>query len=1481
MTEDEEAALLAEYGVNDPLDGLLTLPAASTFRSDFSGPHVFLTGAHIVEDGEKEEARPSADIEENDVHQRSLMSFLVHKTPLFRNFTSSQLLYNTMDMLNKHEKPLGEGPSCSRAEEKQESTSVKNTKMSPYYEVLQQAKKLEASFYCTCAQEWKSSGCTEEGISPTADSFAVDPICDDGTTLLAKVDRILEAADKVLLAPRHVDPNSDEIYKNFVEYTKREMKVDGLDEVDDYLDRQALIEEVEEKEISIELVRATRKKVEERLPRDPLLTGSTEEREEDRSIVTTKSVENEKDQKDIRQELLNMEKECLYSYEWEPTREEIETLQKWDHLLTTPEELPGSLSLNVLPPPEVDLMGPLMDVINEMKEVCHLETVSMEEVFRMKEEKEEDLAVKDVTASIALRHRIQQEYQRSVQVELPSLAEVIARTLPSIAEVPFLSPEGPSGSPPLSAATSAVAVSQAPCAREESKKSLLRRSKLHLLLLKQEEKEFGQMRSEDTRSQAIARRIQEQIDYFTDLKVECMEDEALKRNYVLEDEKGERKVISSKKVDHWLLTLKAIRIREVKASEEKAEQVMTEYKKFYEAVEKEEASVFVTLLETEQREKGDVIDLLQMKEENERKRKQAYIASLKASFQQQKKSIVQKNSLSISQCSRSSGREFDEVLCTSPIVTWLSREKHQLALWCGENVKKVKSLNAVLSEVVSTATIRGGKNAEQQSVKRVDQPSPVTDRGSSSPQDNHQVLDAECMARLLPLAVEEVQRNPQAAAQWFFALPFSLEHLSSIDYGSLADWSIHIGQQSTAQSSSSLLESSGSLCVGSFVREVDLSSNSISTVHIIDLLAAFPFLKKLNLAQNGLQTFMDYFKQPRPSSSIRGVSAAQVNALSESVFITDLDVSSNNLSDVSMIGKYMCGHIENVNLCGNQLTSLDALASCARLRKLNASKNLVRSLDALSTVSLLGELNVGDCKVESIASIVENNFLIEKLYLSRNPLSKLPSQKSALLFLSQLFVNECGIESLSSDSFPWLPHLTVLHANANKIDCISGLVHCRRLTMVQLADNRIDDPDKLAPLAFCKRLSSLDLRRNPLLLDTTVDSQAESEWKPAEETLLPPSVEEALLHTLPSLRELNNCLVPSRRLRNYVEHQVHTSPCIQDALHSSRIALQELCSPISAYREAMNVISNDIHLRQLEASMEALEISGNQRFRAAEALEDELRTRYGESKTGFLPLVHRFSHLVEAHHRSQHIACLSRCFSFVTAPQSPYVSVNHHVVCTSYAIKQQTYREKKAKRFIAEWLYGRLQVQQARLELKLRREEWKASQAYRLGESAKLIQRVGRGSIFRHRLRSIQQDDLDLNFDEALVEGLDLTEDLSIACDFKAIVGNVMKKVQPHLNDKFEVPDSSPLLVTRPLGEVNPRAESAPNGVGVDQCRLSESQVLRPSTHTKRSLEDDWGRDVALRIAKKNEKRLQERQKKLRVEYINDPLHAKRQLKKA
>ncbi|KAJ3084114.1 hypothetical protein HDU99_003325 [Rhizoclosmatium hyalinum] len=224
----------------------------------------------------------------------------------------------------------------------------------------------------------------------------------------------------------------------------------------------------------------------------------------------------------------------------------------------------------------------------------------------------------------------------------------------------------------------------------------------------------------------------------------------------------------------------------------------------------------------------------------------------------------------------------------------------------------------------------------------------------------------------------------------------------------------------------------------------------------------------------------------------------QISSLRGLDYISTLNTVSFNRNRLMSIDLGLLGNIKFFSANNNSISQIDVSEKAKGITWLDLSCNPIR--DFISTQS--EELNVLDLHnteirdfkcAENLVNLIYLNLartkipngpihylheskILQYLSLARNKYSDVPDLDNPILHILDMDHNFLKRLCLSG----WFPRLRILHLAGNKIDYIESLSTCPFLVELYLADNKIEDPRNLLPIAACQQLEVLDLSRNPV-----------------------------------------------------------------------------------------------------------------------------------------------------------------------------------------------------------------------------------------------------------------------------------------------------------------------------------------------------------------------------------------------------------------
>lgn len=233
------------------------------------------------------------------------------------------------------------------------------------------------------------------------------------------------------------------------------------------------------------------------------------------------------------------------------------------------------------------------------------------------------------------------------------------------------------------------------------------------------------------------------------------------------------------------------------------------------------------------------------------------------------------------------------------------------------------------------------------------------------------------------------------------------------------------------------------------LRVLDLSRNKIKTVTFSGL-ARLEILKMNHNLISELTSDMFHNISGLTELHLEGNKIAE---LAEGIFFvfTELQVLNlrgNLLTTFSdKVFGFEASNLTELNLKGNRLTELSSLGSFTSLSDLNLSSNQLSSLteDVFRNVTALEYLDLSENQLTSLPEMVFNSlFNIKTIHLNKNSLSKV----DAKLFEDQVLIQQLYLDDNQMETMPWglldsfaIQHTVRLHGNPWKCDCHLWYLH--------------------------------------------------------------------------------------------------------------------------------------------------------------------------------------------------------------------------------------------------------------------------------------------------------------------------------------------------------------------------------------------------------------------------------------------------------
>ncbi|MBS7230323.1 leucine-rich repeat domain-containing protein [Flavobacterium psychroterrae] len=294
------------------------------------------------------------------------------------------------------------------------------------------------------------------------------------------------------------------------------------------------------------------------------------------------------------------------------------------------------------------------------------------------------------------------------------------------------------------------------------------------------------------------------------------------------------------------------------------------------------------------------------------------------------------------------------------------------------------------------------------------------------------------------------------------------------------------------------------------LKYLNLSSNDISDLENI---ISLRHLEYLNLFNNRISSlyFIQELKEIK-TLILSNNNIGDVKPLSYLTNLISLDLSNNLLSDISSLNKlnqlqelilsknrikgfpYIpnLSNLNHLNLSSNGLEDIFGIENHLKIDKLNLSNNKIYNIRLLQDLSNLRYLYIHKNEIEDLTSIddlynlrvlnasnnqIRNFFFpnlkrLLKLFLSNNPLDYINLEYNERII--ELYLNNTLIKEL--DNFDILRNLRSLHLHNNQLYDIRFLFNLKKLLVLDLSSNNIEDISPLIDLP----LKSLSISDNPI-----------------------------------------------------------------------------------------------------------------------------------------------------------------------------------------------------------------------------------------------------------------------------------------------------------------------------------------------------------------------------------------------------------------
>lgn len=317
------------------------------------------------------------------------------------------------------------------------------------------------------------------------------------------------------------------------------------------------------------------------------------------------------------------------------------------------------------------------------------------------------------------------------------------------------------------------------------------------------------------------------------------------------------------------------------------------------------------------------------------------------------------------------------------------------------------------------------------------------------------------------------------------------------------------------------------------LRELKLYGNRLRLIEGLQRLGA---LQVLLLNGNALKTVecISHLRQLRTlrldGNSIEVIRPGDLGRMGS---LTSLDLSSNKLTTLAgaIDG---CVALEELNVSGNLLETLEGVQRCTKLTELDASRNRLASARGIATLTRLDVLRLNGNAITSVRALAVP--------------AKVAAEGAAQPGTSRAGGGKPGASRAGSRADAPSPLAEAPSCPASGAGAAGKAPPARVLTELYIADNRIADLSTLA--ASCPQLEVLDASRNALDdLDSLVNvlgalpplSELQVEGNPAITRADAPTARRRIARAIPNLIRLDGIDVgQADRARDELEQRTYT-----------------------------------------------------------------------------------------------------------------------------------------------------------------------------------------------------------------------------------------------------------------------------------------------------------------------------------------------------
>eukprot|EP00178_Gracilaria_changii_P006785 TRINITY_DN2202_c0_g1_i1.p1 TRINITY_DN2202_c0_g1~~TRINITY_DN2202_c0_g1_i1.p1 ORF type:complete len:439 (-),score=64.69 TRINITY_DN2202_c0_g1_i1:225-1541(-) len=199
-----------------------------------------------------------------------------------------------------------------------------------------------------------------------------------------------------------------------------------------------------------------------------------------------------------------------------------------------------------------------------------------------------------------------------------------------------------------------------------------------------------------------------------------------------------------------------------------------------------------------------------------------------------------------------------------------------------------------------------------------------------------------------------------------------------------------------------------------------------------------------------------------------------------------LDLSFNQLRDISTFPCENLGNLEELYLISNKIKAISKLYGMPRLVMLELGDNRIRTIENLEKLSSLQGLWLGRNKITKIENL-EPLVNLKRLSLQSNRIEFIENLDH-LSGLEEVYLSHNGLKSMKG--IKNLTNLRVLDLGSNFIEHIEEVENLKLLKEFWVNGNKLESFEELALLSNCEELETVYLEFNPLASDPQYQRKA-------------------------------------------------------------------------------------------------------------------------------------------------------------------------------------------------------------------------------------------------------------------------------------------------------------------------------------------------------------------------------------------------------